>query len=322
MSILKKITLLWLPIAFFIVSCAIANDGGETIAAPPLTIAATALPISTETLIPTLGSPSPTFLPVIPTLPEEEAYHLLFDLLDSDDTCELPCWLNITPGKSSLDDVYSAWAPLQGITATFSDFPVIDKGNMDFIYKKDNYNLKIFTNYSVSRSTKVVESIDVSTEATLYLGNDLFEYAYTAEIYKNALSKYLLPNVLSTYGHPDQILIDMEIIVAEPTSPDFFHIWLMYPTRGVIIEYTGSAEVTDDTIHGCPSDTVVSLWLVSPENTELYQNTLEEATGLPASPYYKSTVDAVSMTVDEFYNEFKEPSSTCIESPLDIWPKH
>jgi hypothetical protein len=299
--------------------CAVASDKAEITPSPSHNISAD--PSVTPTNMPQPLSPTPTILPVVPTLPNEEAYSLLLNMLNPNGTCELPCWLNVTPGKSSLAEAYFAWAPLQGITATVSDFPATNTGSMDFIYKMDNYNLKIFTNYSVSPSNEMIESIEVFTELTHQLGNDQLEYSYTAEIYKKTLSAFLLPNILSTYGLPDRILLDMEIITAEPASPDFFHIWLLYPERGAIIEYTGSAVVRNSTIHGCPSDTIMSLWLVSPESSELYQATLEQVMGLLSSPFYKSTEDAIGMTAEKFYDEFKKPDGGCIESPLDIWPQ-
>ena len=117
----------------------------------------------------------------------------------------------------------------------------------------------------------------------------------------------------------------MEIISAEPTSPDFFSVWLLYPTRGAIVRYEGSADVEEDIIHGCPSGTFVSLWLVNPANVKLYENTLKDATGhsdiVTGSPYYKSTMEAIGMSAEEFYEVFKNPTERCIESPLDIWPE-
>ena len=326
MPSLKIIVAILFPIALLITGC-VTKESKNVITTTqfPPTISPTAFATATEKA--TSSSPviTPTILPIIPTLPNEEAYALLFQMLQADGKCEIPCWLNITAGQSSLADVYFAWAPLQGITATYTEFPATDMGSMDFIYKMNGYNLKIFTNYSVSHSTEMIESIDVFTEATHYLGSDQFEYAYAAEIYKTALSAYLLPNVLSTYGPPDRILISTEIISAEPTSPDYFSIWLLYPSRGTIIQYEGSAEIRDNVIQGCPSDTFVSLWLVDPDNTKLYEDTLINATGhsdiVTGSLYYKSTMDAVGISAEEFYEVFKYPTDRCIESLLHIWPE-
>lgn len=319
--IMKKILISYILFIAFVLGCTTDSKDRMTPTSSTNDINVVANPTSTQTTINPSPSPSLTALPILPTLPEEEAYNLLFDMLNPEDACELPCWLNTTPGKTSLNELYFSWAPLQGITATYAEFPATKKGDMDIIYRKDGYNLKIFTSYSVADTTGVINSLNVSTEVTHKLGDGEFEYTFTSGIYKTVLSKYLLSNILSTYGTPNQILIGMEIIVAEPTSPDFFHVWLIYPAIGTILEYTGSAEIKDGVIHACPSDTFVSLWLMSPEDPELFKNTLEEATGLPSSPFYKSTEDAIGKTVEEFYNEFKEPNSFCIESLLDIWPE-
>lgn len=320
---MKKILVSYILLIAFVMGCTTTSSKDRMTSTLSITndISVVATPTGTQTPIYLSPSPSPTALPILPTLAEEEAYSLLFDMLNPGDACDLPCWLNIIPGKTSLNELYFAWAPLQGITATYAEFPATEDGDMDFIYKKDGHRLKIFINYSVADATGVIDSLNVFTEVTHELGNGGFETIYDSSIYKDVLDSYSLSSILSSYGFPDQTLISMEIIQAEPTSPDFFHVWLLYPTIGAILEYTGSAEVRDGIIQGCPSDTFVSLWLVSPENSDLYRDTLEEATGLPSSPFYKLTNDAIGKTAEEFYSEFKEPNSLCIESPLNIWPE-
>jgi len=328
MSILKNITILWLLLGFFFTSCTQVNGKSETIPTPSSTIGVTASATPTGTPKPVLPSATPIILQTIPTLPESDAYHLLLDLLHADETCELPCWLNITPGRSTLLDVNLSWGGLEGITTTYSDPLSTGKGNLDFDYEISGHDIYINTSYYLLSGSEVIKSISVSTRTLGDAGNGNRDPVYTLGDYKDTVHDYLLPNILSTYGLPIQIFLSMEIISAEPTSPDFFHIWLLYPASGAIIEYTGSAQVNDNIINGCPTDTFVSLWLVSPNDLNLYQKTLKDITGADwndlttASPFYKSTMDAIGIATNEFYETYKTSTTSCIKSPLNIWPQH
>jgi hypothetical protein len=195
-------------------------------------------------------------------------------------------------------------------------------------FSKNVEDLSVLTNltYTVSPDDNLVNLIRVGTQALRQTGNG-YEAVYDAPAYHEILRLHSISKLMSAYGIPSRIVLSMEIISAEPTSPDLFRLWLLYPERGVIARYSGTAEVTGDTIRGCPSKTFVDLWLLPTGDTVLYQETLTELTdrweGLkPASPYFKLIEEASGMTTEEFYKLFREPIDRCFETPLGIWPAH
>lgn len=314
----KRMTIASLSAAIFLASCMPKNSNPiitqSVMPAGTNTITTTQLPKPTRT------QPVPTKLPTTPVMSNEEAYNQLITMLNDDNRCELPCWLNITPGVSSHSDAQHEWDSFLKMAGTTEAFP------KDYLYVfehvVDNNRISVRTHYYLSSESETIKSIYITSQALRSIGIGSYAAVYDTKIYKDILDSYLLSNILTTYGVPNQALLSMEIIEAEPTSPDVFNIWLLYPTRGVIAQYSGSAEVKNDIITGCPSDTFVSLWLMPPEDAELYQDTLEQAMGLPSSPFYKPTEDAIGMILDEFYETFRNPTSRCIESPLGIWPEH
>jgi len=325
----KNIILLC-SVIFIITNCSTTEskniEASPTSGIASVTISPTAIRTITPTSTPIPVSPTPTHIPaVLPTveeLPENEAYPYLIELLHSQD-CQLPCWLNVVPGQTSIKDAYRAWVPLLGI-ASHSNILSPEDGRIYFEYENGGVNVSIQTRYSLSADFKLIESMSVDTHALRKVGNSGAEEVYGAP-YTESLQSYLLPDLLSKYGKPDQVIIRMEIAVAEPTSPDSFDIWLLYPQYGAIVLYTGPAEIIGGkTVQGCPSYSFVSLWLVEAGNNEMYQKTLEENSGIkglsPTPPYFKSTMDALGMTSDEFFEIYKIPTNRCIESPLEIWP--
>ena len=327
----KKYTALLVFILFIFTSCVNTNIKDETplpntsTASPPLILTAT----TTETPSPTL---SPTAFPTIPTLTPEGAYALLLRMLNENDTCRLPCWLDITPGTSTHAEAYQKWA---GFLIPSIDTVNPRKFYYDFEYSQNDFGYGInnfefnlndevifmTTTYNLQPNSDTIDSMNITTHASKVVENGIPK-VFESTSYKKILDSYLLSNVLTKYGQPEQILLSMEILEGEPTSPDYFRIWLLYPSLGSIIEYWGNAEVEDGIIYGCPSDTLVSLWLFPPNNAEMYQGTLIESMSEPYSAYYKPTEEALGMTQEEFYNQFSKPNIPCIESPLDIWPLH
>lgn len=327
----KKYTAILAFILFLLTSCLNTNTQAES----PLINTSTALPpvllTVTATEIPSPTS-SPTTLPTLPTLPPEDAYALLLRMLNENDTCRLPCWLDITPGVSQYAEVYEKWAgfgtpSLNTVNPRRFHYRIQYSKN-DFGYSLNNseYNLNdkivsINTIYDLQSNSDIIDTMYITTHASKVAENGIPK-VFDSTTYKKILNSYLLSNVLTKYGQPEQILLSMEIIESEPTSPDYFRIWLLYPALGSIIQYWGNAEVDNGIIHGCPSNTFVSLWLFPPNNAEMYQEMLVESMSEPYSAFYKSTEEALGLTQEEFYNGFSKPNSQCIESPLDIWPPH
>lgn len=311
----KKYTLVLVFILFIFASCINTNINDKP--PQPSTFTATLpLPLTasaTKTPSPTLP---PTAFPTLSTLPPEDTYMMLLGMLNHDEACELPCWLDITPGISTHTEAYQKWA---SFLTPFLDTVNSRKFYYDFKYNQNDEDFFITTRYYLQPTKDTIDSMYITTQTLKTAENGNRVEVFNSPIYKKILDGYLLSNVLTKYGQPDQILLNMEIIEAGPTSPDYFRIWLLYPELGSIIQYWGIAEVENGIIHGCPSDTFVSLWLFQPNNAEKYKEMLVESMSEPYSAYFKPTEDALGMTQEEFFNKFRETDSGCLESSLDIW---
>jgi hypothetical protein len=281
-------------------------------------------PPGPATLTPFAGStPIPT---AIVTLPTKDGYLLLLQLLSTNGECRLPCWWDITPGKSGSLDVQSKWTPLLG-TAEYADLSGTETGHIGFRYRPDNLEILIGITYFVSSDTSLIESIWVNTKTLRKIegGNEI---VYDAESYKDALRIWMLPDVFSRYGPPAQVIISTEIINAEPNSPDLLRIWLLYPEHGAIVRYTTPADVIGGTIHACPLNSFVDIWLSPANDKQIYEKNMSDLTGVQwkdaetSSPFFKPVEEATGETLNEFYQTFKKPTEVCLETPLSIWPLH
>ncbi len=311
----KKIILLWFLVSFSFMSCmnTVTKDESAYIATSTTALPVTQFATETETSL----LLSPTAFPTLPTLPPEDAYTLLLEKLNQNARCELPCWLDITPGVSTHPDAYLKWAsflPLLGTTKIEPrDFSYY------FEYSENGEDFSTITTYFLQPTSDTIDSMYITTQTLRTLEDGSRPYAYDSMVYKNILNNYLLSSVFTLHGQPKRILISMDIGIAEPTSPSTFNIWLFYPSRGAIINYEGEAIIKNNVISGCPSNTFVTLWLAAPGSNNLHSEILDKDIWLPSSQYYKSTEEAFGITQEEFFNKFKETDSGCLESSLDIW---
>jgi hypothetical protein len=90
--------------------------------------------------------------------------------------------------------------------------------------------------------------------------------------------------------------------------------------------YTTSKQFIGKNIQGCPQNAHVELELfpsgVSDSFSELLAKT-QWAGIWPVptdKPYVKSIEQATSMSLQEFYQTFSQPTDKCIETPINLWP--
>jgi len=273
----------------------------------------------------TVASKEEASVSTVPTLDKEEVYRLVEGLVRPDAGCLLPCWWGIIPGESTAAVTQAILAPL-GVAGFFVEPSVGGAGGIEIVSSRDDIEIPINLRYLLSPDGAVVQSISVHTQAVRILEDGALEPAYGNAAYNALLSPYSLSDILSTYGPPSQVLLSVELNEAEPTAPDFARSWLLYPERGAILRFTGSAESAEDVVRTCPSNTFVDLWLGPSDRPDLFEQTMRELTDdgwrdmTPTSPYLKPILAATAVTPHQFYETYKEPTTVCLESPLDIWP--
>ena len=277
----------------------------------------TELAVSTPTLVPSTSTPTFTS---VPTLPAEEAYSLLACWLQNSGDCQLPCWGGLIPGSSSSLEAYSKLTAFSSIADIGVFYPT--GGIVLITYPRDDLKIRINVGIYAKADRRTMQVVWISTYTLRELETGGYEEVYDASAYNELVGAYTLKSILSKYGIPTEIWVRADIYTTG--TQETFSITLLYPEKGIFIRYNMLAERTGDQVRGCPSHSFVDLWLLSPEDAGAYQDILlsKDLHWEGNWPYTMPVQEATSLTVEEFYQEFKESTDSCLETPLNIWPKH
>jgi len=274
----------------------------------------TLTPLATHTAKP---SPSTTSM-VIPALPIEDARLRLLDLLSNNGGCRLPCLWGITPGESTVQDSWAILAPLSSI----SDLSVFEPhlGTIDPIYDVGD-GLELLFNVNLLGSHDVVIRIPFSGRAVHELENDRgITSVFDSTFFGEKLNLYMLPQILSEYGRPSSVLL---FTLAEVPSwrfgQGYFRIALLYPEQGIFVHYTTEMSVEGENVVGCPSNAHVDLELTPSGSSDKFFELLAPTNWPQILDDYKSVDEVTSMTIEDFYQTFRQPTEECLKTPADLW---
>lgn len=137
---------------------------------------------------------------------------------------------------------------------------------------------------------------------------------------------FTLPEMLSNYGPPDEVLVHTWQRV--PNSMPPFAIFLFYSKRG-ILAYLPSAvqenevQMSGSNIRGCLANSA-TLYLWSPDEGLTLEEVLDRMSVgiLDEDDKPVLTIDrATGMSIMDFYESYKNTNVIpCIETPKDLWP--
>lgn len=222
------------------------------------------------TRIPT-STPYPTPLPVT-----SEQILRAYSHLGEGNTCELPCFLGIVPGKTSWEDVRNLLAPYTsstrfGLEGKYGQFAAI-------VLDKERNDLEL----------RFIIGLEHQTVYLLEMSNI------------TSLSEFLVAT-----GPPNQILISSAGVEGMGTS---FGLALEYYRRGIVAFLDGDFQIVDGKAQICPNQLKqvhgVVLW--SPEDIRF----IGDLVGLDSYSGITSTSDT---SVEEFYENYsKENAGYCI----------
>jgi hypothetical protein len=105
-----------------------------------------------------------------------------------------------------------------------------------------------------------------------------------------------------------------------PIVAGFVEIALLYPEQGIWVNYTMSLYSPDSTLKACPANAHVEMALFPPENPDSFFSYLDKTNWGVTKTGYKSLEEAASMSAEEFYQTFRNPTDKCIETPAKLWP--
>ena len=263
-----------------------------TLDVSPTMMLSSTSPSPTRTSIPT-ASPTGT---LIPTLPPAEEERLALELLRDNGGCRLPCFFGFVPGETSVERILSI---LRGPSV------IITRG--DLLLE----TFLIIGRHDVQPG--IVRWIQVDMTASYERWNPA-TYVYDSPLYAQYFEYYTLPYLLSNYEMPDEVYVSFEY---DPDGrSNHYFVFVDYSTSGWNAMFTMPLERQGDTVIGCPSQAFVTLKLWSPGDTEMLEEYGFTESGL------KTIEEATSLTLEEFYQQFKDPANAqCMETPLGLYNK-
>ena len=293
--------------------------------AQPIRGTETALPgstaILTEPLTPTPTLNSTNMPNAIPTLPEKQARSRLLELLANNGGCYLPCLWGITPGITTNLESRAILLPLSGISISThlsnnspdSIWPTYTEGEL-----KTSADLRY-----------IFESDGVISRIAFQVGEfqelpDRRSPIYDSKTFGERLRPYMLPGILSEFGKPASVVI--HTYGKQLTGSGGFEIVLLYPDQGMLVHYTTQMKTVGVNAVGCPANAQVELELYPSGDADSFAKSLSStiwgAFVLPEpidDSHWKPIDKANSMSLEQFYETFRQPTEKCIETPLKGW---
>ena len=293
-----------------------------------------------------LNPPTQTMLPQATTsftatsssaiaLSAEEAKNLVFELLADNGDCQLPCLWGMTPGdtdRQTLDIFISKFENMitPDIYVSVDDFG--DFGGFFLGYRKDNIHINTdFSYYYENKESDRLDLLGIRGYAMHEKGKDLdwlsldVSPLYGDASFNQIYTYYFLPQILSNYGPPSQVLL--KPFLDDPQRADVqwwpFSIVLLYPEQGIFIEYVSRRETVGANFAACPSKSTISLAVWDPQSSLSLEYVVQKA-GSQINELniasFKSVENATSMTLEEFYEVFRDPRNiACVETPQELW---
>ena len=243
--------------------------------------------------------PSQTWTP-LPTITYEDGMQLLSAWFEGADYCRLPCWAGITPGQTSWEEASHILDPLQQTVK-------LEVGsNVDCVYGKCSF---------ISWSRTPDESGVLSS---IYPEN-IIDYLTLETIEPSHMVFLSLSNLLSVYGKPAIVLFSTD---PEQPGQKFLELILVYPERQFIIKYSKYAELSGENLESCGVDSYIMLVVLDNQEQlmtlEAIANSVETK-DFNVDVWHKSLEDATEMTIDTFYETYKNSGAPCITTPVSVW---
>ncbi len=271
----------------------------------------------TLTLTPDSTSTPMTF----PTLSVEHARVKMLELLFNNGNCRLPCLWGITPGKSTYQEAQRILTPFDSV----ADFMGSNARVSEIIpVYTDDGNLRLYTRVAYLYSNNIVNRIGFTTrEEKEKIEADGSWKGMTSIFDSTTFGKrveyYSLAHVLSEQGIPDSVMIAPSDPVSHPDDAGVFYIAFFYPNQGIWVNYTTSMHVTGNIIKGCPENAHIEMNLYPSGDPDSFFAHLKEINWWVQKDWYKPIEEATSMTLEQFYETFRQPTEKCIETPSKLW---
>jgi hypothetical protein len=277
---------------------------------------------ATVTVSPTREMSSST---PVPTLSADGAHSLVINLLHNNGGCLFPCIWNLTPGKTSTLEA----------GAFISEFGSISEPHFYDTsdgtgFELNQNNLKITFDISFYPQGGIVEMLETHAMGLRQVVNDTEGVNLFSDSPTNPLLLYYTPSqILTNYGKPIRILVGGFYDDRGPLSESEweFSMVMDYAQSGFFVEFLNFGKGIKESIIGCPSQAwELTVWSWSADRNLTLETALSMGAGGSGGindhnlSWFKSIEIATPITLDEFYQKFKDPSNTsCLETPVRLW---
>ncbi|MCC6569763.1 MAG: hypothetical protein IT315_11055 [Anaerolineales bacterium] len=301
---------------------------------PILMVSASPTATMPPTLTPTAtDAPTLTFTPTtVSTLPAEDARKRLLELLATNGDCRLPCLWGITPGKSDNQEARTILIPLSSV-AEFPPYfdpskvngnllgvisPLYVEGEQHLdsrvVYLYDDNGIVSSIGFEVIEEKVEKDPRDPSGQSWLSKMPILDSATFGKRV-----EYYSLSHVLSEQGIPDSVLIYIPRVEGQPIVAGIMEAVLIYSEQGIWVKYTMPMYSKGDIEAGCPANAHIEMTLSPSGSPDNFYKLLDQTDWRQTKGGFKSIEEATSMSIEEFYQMFREPTDQCIETPLNLW---
>ncbi len=271
----------------------------------------------------TAGSPVITPLPSprsTAILPSTAAILELGRLLAANGGCSLPCVWGITPGVSSLADAEAVLRPM-GSIASYPYSESASSTAIEVVYPESGLGVYARVTALAEGATNRVEEIRFGLRA-LRSSQGSFQGVYDSPDLMHRMQYYMASGILDRYGAPEKVLISTQ---SRPSGHESgvtdFSLLLLYPDLGMLVRYSTTMAPVGEDIRGCFTSPDAEFWLYPSGRSKGFMQALEDTFWTQFAPgRFKTLQSATSLSVEGFYQAFREPATHCIVSPADLWP--
>ncbi len=313
--------ILWIHILLLIVFISGCVQSTESLFTPTPTV-----PMETTSTVTTTPSlmPLPTVLltqtltpTIVPTLPAEEGRAKLLELLSNNGGCRLPCLWGIAPGRNSSQEAATILVPLSSLSDFTSLFP--SPGDISPSYLEGN--LAIYTRVAYLYSENgIVNTITFNAEAHRPLVQGGYEDVFDSKFFGEKVSAYALSHVLTEQGIPSSVMIQTAGGPLTRGGTGGFDILLLYPDQGILVNYKTQMHLNGGNVRGCPANAYVQMELYPSGQPDAFAKGLKQTDWPLRMTGYKPLEETTSMSVQEFYDTFRQPTDKCVETSAKLWP--
>ena len=338
----KKTMGILIGITILLTGCGIDSGSQATLASPSgfsgpterenssstMTVGNAVVPSTTprSTPFPTAIS---TYSTAVPTFTVEEENEKILNLLQDNGECDLPCIWGVYPDEEHVDINQAFFQQFQNYLdagryeARKGGSLIVDNQRMQF--EKINsegmlqVNMILYDHWYAFLSARYHPTGEVGYVST-----------FGSPTFNKMIQIYGIDSILKKYGRPAKVWVAAwPRSLASKREHEPFNIVLYYPDKGILVQYEGESEKSGNELSLCPweTDLILTTWNTSQTDPMKTSDPfIKELRGVSTydfgqqEDYFLPLEEATSITVDEFYELFKDPDAKgCIVTPADIW---